>query len=42
MPMTVGSKLNCDQIQITCHYFFGDIRLFTATVPTPSSSAACT
>ena len=25
MPMTVGGKLNCDQIKVTCDYFSGDI-----------------
>jgi hypothetical protein len=25
LPMTVGGKLNCDQIEITCDYFSGDI-----------------
>ena len=25
MPMTVGGKINCDQIEVTCDYFSGDI-----------------
>ena len=25
MPMTVGGKINCDQIKVTCDYFSGDI-----------------
>jgi len=25
IPMTVGGKINCDQIEITCDYFSGDI-----------------
>jgi hypothetical protein len=25
IPMTVGGKINCDQIQVTCDYFSGDI-----------------
>ena len=25
IPMTVGGKINCDQITVTCDYFSGDI-----------------
>jgi hypothetical protein len=25
VPMTIGGKINCDQIEVTCDYFAGDI-----------------
>jgi hypothetical protein len=29
VPLTIGGKLNCDQISITCDYFAGDIDYVT-------------
>jgi hypothetical protein len=28
-PITIGGKLNCDQINVTCDYFTGDIDYIT-------------
>jgi hypothetical protein len=25
VPLTIGGKLNCDQISVTCDYFVGEI-----------------
>ena len=25
MPLTIGGKVDCDQVKVTCDYFAGDI-----------------
>ncbi len=32
-PMTIGGKLECDQIEVTCDYFSGDIDYVSITKP---------
>lgn len=29
VPLTIGGKLNCDQVEVTCDYFVGDIDFVT-------------
>ena len=46
IPLTIGGKINCDQLQITCDYFSGQIdylRLSKASnlAPSASFSSAC-
>ena len=48
IPMTVGGKINCDQIEITCDYFSGQIDYIEITKgqtnvpPIASFTSACT
>ena len=47
IPMTVGGKINCDQVEITCDYFSGQIDYVSITksvnaTPIASPTASCT
>ena len=46
IPMTIGGKINCDQIEITCDYFSGQIDFIKITKaanlqPTAAFSSSC-
>ena len=47
IPMTVGGKINCDQVEVTCDYFSGQIDYVRITksvnaTPIASPTASCT
>ena len=46
IPMTIGGKINCDQVEITCDYFSGQIDYVKITksvnaAPAPSIAPSC-